>query len=403
MVGVRLVKACAFFLLVVSPNTSSAFAQTVVRDSTVLREGGVGTQLWLDAGVITSRQLFQVKGASAMSVGAGTSVVTSRSALILDGVAINGDRSSSAFALRGVALLSPFDSQRTATQLSISSLKLRSVDNVNERNGSYGVRQLLRFSTKQAALTVFADATKGKTVRPNLHSFFGTSVGVGSSVDLSSTAFSFRWQRLRTNDYPLVESSGDSLVADASAYDYDQFSVAVHRRINRLVVSAVGDIQRARSATGGSVHNAITGSAYYLFNRNITLVASAGHSLFDVVNGQPEARVASFTVRYTHSSASATLPREREATLELPPITGGELVLRIVAPRNAKVEVAGSHNSWRVQRMEYVSGAFVSRVSLTSGTHHIAVRVNGGKWRAPFGLVRITDDLGGEAGIVIVP
>jgi len=29
--------------------------------------------------------------------------------------------------------------------------------------------------------------------------------------------------------------------------------------------------------------------------------------------------------------------------------------------------------------------------------------VNGGAWRAPRGLVRITDGLGGENGVLIVP
>jgi hypothetical protein len=48
-------------------------------------------------------------------------------------------------------------------------------------------------------------------------------------------------------------------------------------------------------------------------------------------------------------------------------------------------------------------GAFVHRLTLPTGTHRVAVRVNGGAWRAPRGLAAVADDFGGQAGVVVVP
>jgi hypothetical protein len=37
------------------------------------------------------------------------------------------------------------------------------------------------------------------------------------------------------------------------------------------------------------------------------------------------------------------------------------------------------------------------------GTHRVAIRVNGGSWGAPPNLPHVTDEFGGEAGLLIVP
>jgi hypothetical protein len=33
----------------------------------------------------------------------------------------------------------------------------------------------------------------------------------------------------------------------------------------------------------------------------------------------------------------------------------------------------------------------------------VAVRVNGGAWRAPRGLAVVDDDFGGKAGLIVIP
>jgi len=45
----------------------------------------------------------------------------------------------------------------------------------------------------------------------------------------------------------------------------------------------------------------------------------------------------------------------------------------------------------------------VQQLTLPAGAHRIAVRVNGGPWRAPRGLAPVNDDFGGKAGVVVIP
>ena len=80
-----------------------------------------------------------------------------------------------------------------------------------------------------------------------------------------------------------------------------------------------------------------------------------------------------------------------------------EVVLQVEAPDNATVEVASSASEWAPQRLARDGGSFRARLTLPSGTHRVAIRVNGGAWRAPSGLVRVDDELGGAAGLVVVP
>ena len=44
----------------------------------------------------------------------------------------------------------------------------------------------------------------------------------------------------------------------------------------------------------------------------------------------------------------------------------------------------------------------VERV-VAPGTHRVAIRVNGGPWAVPPNLPHVSDEFGGEVGLLIVP
>jgi hypothetical protein len=136
-----------------------------------------------------------------------------------------------------------------------------------------------------------------------------------------------------------------------------------------------------------------------------TLVANTGKILADPLRGLPKAFYSSVGLRFSRaiSRRDAAAPLDREAWLDLPPVTGGILIVQVRAPENAVVEIADSHNNWTPALMERVGASFVARIPLPSGTHRVAVRVNKGEWRAPRGLARVIDDLGGATGLVVVP
>lgn len=84
--------------------------------------------------------------------------------------------------------------------------------------------------------------------------------------------------------------------------------------------------------------------------------------------------------------------------------TGTTRTLRIAVPATAtKVEIAGSFNNWTAVPMtRAAAGRFRVTLDLPAGQHEIAVRVNGGAWVAPQGLVVRRDEFGGESGVLVI-
>ena len=140
------------------------------------------------------------------------------------------------------------------------------------------------------------------------------------------------------------------------------------------------------------------------------MVAHGGRQLADALRGVPQANYAGFVVRFlrqrvmpANAPLSVTrLVRDAEYAQE-PRAGGAELVVRVNAPVGPVVEVASSASEWKAAPMEWDGTRFSARITLPTGTHRVAVRVNGGRWRALRGLVRVDDEYGGAAGIVVVP
>jgi hypothetical protein len=81
----------------------------------------------------------------------------------------------------------------------------------------------------------------------------------------------------------------------------------------------------------------------------------------------------------------------------------GEVSISLLAAIGAVVEIASSSTEWKPVRAPREGDRFVYRFPLPSGTHRVAVRVNGGEWRAPRGLAVVDDDFGGKAGLIVIP
>ena len=47
--------------------------------------------------------------------------------------------------------------------------------------------------------------------------------------------------------------------------------------------------------------------------------------------------------------------------------------------------------------------AFESTMLVTSGTHRMMLRIDGGEWRAPANAPTVDDDFGGRVGLLVVP
>ncbi|HWE44348.1 MAG TPA: glycogen-binding domain-containing protein, partial [Gemmatimonadaceae bacterium] len=84
-------------------------------------------------------------------------------------------------------------------------------------------------------------------------------------------------------------------------------------------------------------------------------------------------------------------------------IAGGARVIRIRAPRALKVELSGDFTDWTPLPMRALDGgAWELVLPITAGTYRVSVRVDGGAWSAPPGLVPVADEFNGEVGVVVI-
>src|SRR2546427_3163944 len=92
------------------------------------------------------------------------------------------------------------------------------------------------------------------------------------------------------------------------------------------------------------------------------------------------------------------------ARLEVKPAPDGAVRLVVYAPAAATVELAGDFTDWQPVGLQPTSdGAWESVQHIPGGAHRVNVRIDGGRWTAPAGTTRTTDEFGGEVGIVAVP
>jgi len=84
-------------------------------------------------------------------------------------------------------------------------------------------------------------------------------------------------------------------------------------------------------------------------------------------------------------------------------IAGGARVIRLRAPRALKVELSGDFTDWTPLPMRALNGgAWELVLPIAPGTYRVSVRVDGGPWSAPPGLVPVADEFNGEVGVVVI-
>jgi hypothetical protein len=84
-------------------------------------------------------------------------------------------------------------------------------------------------------------------------------------------------------------------------------------------------------------------------------------------------------------------------------IPGTLTELTIVVRGARSVELAGGFTEWRPLALRPVGdGAWRLALRIPPGVHHVALRIDGGPWRAPPGLPAVPDEFGGESGVFVV-
>ncbi|HYW33095.1 MAG TPA: hypothetical protein VE869_16460 [Gemmatimonas sp.] len=253
--------------------------------------------------------------------------------------------------------------------------------------------------------------------------FVATGTDVGAWVGYRWLSLSVTGTRTLTDDYPLVEASRFVLVRPSASYDLRDLAITGSAAAGRVELQHAYVRRTGAGATRGRA-TASSVSAAVALTRSVALVASHGETLADQLRGTVGARVSSVALRWRVGSrgvpgvgaANAVGRRERSsvmtptssrgvasAAVERVPSGGAVVTIRVDAPRETVVEYATSHGDWQPARATFDGSVHLSTVTLPAGVHRLSVRVNGGEWYAPIGLVSERDEFGGSRGIVVVP
>jgi len=150
----------------------------------------------------------------------------------------------------------------------------------------------------------------------------------------------------------------------------------------------------------------------------VAMVASAGTYPVDFTQGYPGGRFATVALRFASRrnrySAETVSARDGDGDHSewLRPVATGFVVqaetlirytIRVDARRAQTVEINGDFTQWRPRNLiRKADGAWFVSLPIVQGIHQVNIRIDGGAWVAPPGLLTSTDEFGGVVGILVI-
>lgn len=139
----------------------------------------------------------------------------------------------------------------------------------------------------------------------------------------------------------------------------------------------------------------------------LAAVASIGNEAARPWFGMPASHFVSLGLRVAAPALARPTPtpqlRPSASAFSVRPIDNGMAVVSVRVPDARTVEISGDFNGWKPVALHAVGlDLWEATISVSPGTHHINVRVNGGEWVAPPGLAQISDEFGGTVGLFVV-
>jgi hypothetical protein len=213
-------------------------------------------------------------------------------------------------------------------------------------------------------------------------------------------------------------TASPAVVEDSIKYLDAQLSLSWVR--DRLDLGAVVGTRLGDQLTslGGNARSWGNLTAIAWMTSRLALVASGGTYPIDPTQGFPGGRFLSASIRVATGRARAapstdTQQRQVEtgAVEALAAVTAftaertqpGLVTLRVNAPLAQLVEVSGDFTNWTPVRLERASnGSWSGAFPINRGKYQMNVRVDGGKWLVPPGLLSMLDEFGGSVGLLII-
>lgn len=214
------------------------------------------------------------------------------------------------------------------------------------------------------------------------------------------------------SDVGATLTASPAIVEDSIQYMDAQLALSWTRDrldLGALLGTRLGDQLTFLGGTSRSWGNL---SAVARMTPRFALVASGGTYPIDPTQGFPGGRFVSVSVRMALRRAREAVPLNTTQP-ELGAITvisftaetirAGVVTLKVNAPEARSVEVAGDFTNWSPVALESASGGLWSvTLPIKQGKYQMNLRLDGGKWVVPPGLLPMLDEFGGSVGLLVV-
>ena len=213
-------------------------------------------------------------------------------------------------------------------------------------------------------------------------------------------------------------TASPAMVEDSIQYMDAQLALSWTRDrldLGALLGTRLGDQLTFLGGTSRSWGNL---SAVARMTPRFALVASGGTYPIDPTQGFPGGRFVSVSIRMALRRAreavplNTTQPELGTTTQEIAPAVTrfsaeasrtGVVTFRVNAPGARLVEVAGDFTNWSPTALESASGGlWTVTLPIKQGKYQMNLRLDGGKWLVPPGLLPMLDEFGGSVGLLVV-
>jgi hypothetical protein len=210
-----------------------------------------------------------------------------------------------------------------------------------------------------------------------------------------------------------------TMVNDSIRYADTQASLSRKGRrvdVGVLIGFRLGDQLTTLSA---NVKSWASASAIFRMTPRTALVVGLGNYPIDPTEGFPGGRFASLSVRISRPQrlSGAEEQISDEARVAVAPVASSSIVTEFLAERGSDdivtlrvsaqgaqlVEVNGDFTKWDPIKLAPAGpGSWSIALPLKSGKYQMNVRVNGGQWVVPPGLLSMSDEFGGAVGLLVI-
>jgi hypothetical protein len=226
---------------------------------------------------------------------------------------------------------------------------------------------------------------------------------VGASIDMGSSN--------------AMVTISPTIVNDSIKYADTQASVSRKGKVvdlGLLLGFRSGDQLTTLSA---NVRAWASASAVVWMTPRIGLVLAGGNYPVDPTQGFPGGRFVSLALRVSQQRRPSQVSMGSAASVSPPEVNAGPAVagfatqrgagdavtVRVNAPGARTVEINGDFTNWiPVKLVPAGDGWWASTLPLKRGKYQMNLRVNGGDWTVPPGLLSMVDEFGGTVGLLVV-